>query len=316
MSCNKPIVAYRKVVPDEFGKRPTLFHQPSGDYEQVELACRKCHGCRRDQTLAWALRCTNEASQHQDNMFLNLTYDEQHIPEDHSLNVRDWQLFMKRLRKSIAPKKIRYYAVGEYGSPSPMRHDDIVGNKIGRPHYHAMIFGHRFPDLEQAGKGDSGESLMESEICTKLWGQGNVKIGQVTFASAAYVTGYCTKKLYGTIAEDHYRYTDPATGVVYPVKPEFSVSSNRPAIGLGFYQEFVDDYKRNGFQYTAKGKVPIPAYYLRKMEESDPQIWEDIQARKIEFALSNLEDDTELRRAVKEECAARKYNKFERGTHA
>lgn len=317
MSCRKPIEAYRSVLPDSDGKYSLKFHEPSGgDYQKVELPCRKCMGCRRAQTLQWAVRCTNEASQHEDNMFLNLTFDEQNIPENHSLDPRHWQLFMKRLRKSIAPKKIRYFAVGEYGSPSDLRYDHLVGNTIGRPHYHALIFGHRFPDLINAGSGNSGEQLFESEICTDLWGQGNVKIGQVNFASAAYVAGYCTKKLSGTPAEAHYVFTDPATGTVHTVKPEFCLSSNRPAIGLGFYQEFIDDYKRNGFQYTSKGKCSIPNYYLRKMEESDPQIWEDIQARKIEFALSNLDDNTEERLAVKEELSIRKSQKFERGYHA
>ena len=36
---------------------------------------------------------------HEDNCFLTLTYDENSCPKDHSLSVRDIQLFCKKLRK-------------------------------------------------------------------------------------------------------------------------------------------------------------------------------------------------------------------------
>ena len=69
---------------------------------------------------------------HEDNCFITLTYDDLHCPEDHSLVLRDIQLFVK------TPKKIgkfRFFHAGEYGA---ITH---------RPHYHMCIFGYRPSDV-------------------------------------------------------------------------------------------------------------------------------------------------------------------------
>lgn len=46
-----------------------------------------------------------------------------------TLSPYDLDLFLKRLRKSLPPRSIRYFAVGEYGGTS------------GQPHYHLFLFG-------------------------------------------------------------------------------------------------------------------------------------------------------------------------------
>ena len=53
-----------------------------------------------------ALRCAQELSEHDDAMFLTLTYDERHVPTDHSLDKPEFQKFMKRLRKHAHPQKV------------------------------------------------------------------------------------------------------------------------------------------------------------------------------------------------------------------
>jgi hypothetical protein len=40
---------------------------------------------------------------HENNCFLTLTYDEENVPEDGCLEPRDYKLFLKKLRKYIAP---------------------------------------------------------------------------------------------------------------------------------------------------------------------------------------------------------------------
>ena len=73
---------------------------------------------------------------HEDNCFITLTYDDENIPWDGSLNKQHFQAFMKRLRWHNKEKKIRYFHVGEYGE------------QLSRPHYHALIFNHDFDDKE------------------------------------------------------------------------------------------------------------------------------------------------------------------------
>ena len=64
-------------------------------------------------------------------VFVTLTYDDEHLPENASLVVSDLQKYIKRVRKECDKigKRIRYFACGEYG------------DRYGRPHYHAIIFG-------------------------------------------------------------------------------------------------------------------------------------------------------------------------------
>lgn len=65
--------------------------------------------------------------------FVTLTYDEDnlvHTDSGPTLYKRHLQLYIKKLRKCHPPigRRIKYYAVGEYGG------------RFGRPHYHAIIF--------------------------------------------------------------------------------------------------------------------------------------------------------------------------------
>lgn len=82
-----------------------------------------------------------------------------------SLNKRDVQLFLKRLRKSHKDPNspIKYYAVGEYGGRSR------------RPHYHIIAFSTDISKVQPA------------------WGLGNVHYGTVNGASIGYTLKYITK---------------------------------------------------------------------------------------------------------------------------
>ena len=115
-----------------------------------------------------------------DNCFITLTYSNQHIPADGSLDVRVFQKFMKRLRKRFGDG-IRFYHCGEYGS------------LLGRPHYHACLFNFDFPD-KYLWKENNGQKLYRSPSLEELWPYGYSSIGTVTFESAAYVARYILKR--------------------------------------------------------------------------------------------------------------------------
>lgn len=93
----------------------------------VQVPCGKCLECRIQHARDWADRCVIEAKQYKYNYFVTLTYDDAHLPERNSLNPKDLQLFLKRLRKRFKGVKIRFLASGEYGSSF-------------RPHYHLILF--------------------------------------------------------------------------------------------------------------------------------------------------------------------------------
>lgn len=135
MSCNHPLIA---IPSDEYtvsGKRrysPVCAYDRNlqFDYEYLypgykTIPCGKCAGCRAAKAKAWADRMILELDHSKKAVFLTLTYDNEHLPVLVNVNTgqgtptlqkRDLQLFLKRLRKAFKGKELRYYAVGEYGS--------------------------------------------------------------------------------------------------------------------------------------------------------------------------------------------------------
>lgn len=125
----------------------------------VVVPCGKCLACLSNKRVDWSFRLEQEYKASKSAMFVTLTYDRQFIPSDFGLSKRDLQLFFKRLRK-ISNARIRYYAVGEYGS------------KTMRPHYHILLFN-------------------ASEISVrKAWLKGIVHVGRVNQASINYTLKY------------------------------------------------------------------------------------------------------------------------------
>ena len=136
MPCYSPLTAYKGKSTDS-GKMCLSFKRSEGlfgSFSAINLPCGQCIGCRLERSRQWAVRCMHEASLHDENSFLTLTYSDENLPPGGSLHLPDFQNFMKRLRKSIAPKRVRFYHCGEYG--------DI----LSRPHYHALLFGYDFDD--------------------------------------------------------------------------------------------------------------------------------------------------------------------------
>ena len=51
----------------------------------------------------------HERQMHEEASFVTLTYSDECVPRDFSLRYRDFQLFMKRLRKAYPEREIRFY---------------------------------------------------------------------------------------------------------------------------------------------------------------------------------------------------------------
>ena len=138
MACYKPLRAWQcangDVVFAELGRFDIT--------RQLDLPCGQCVGCRLERSRQWAMRCLHEAKMHDRNCFVTLTYNNDNVPADRSLNYRDFQLFMKRLRFHFRGVPIRFYMCGEYGED------------FGRPHFHACLFGLDFPDKTRISGGE------------------------------------------------------------------------------------------------------------------------------------------------------------------
>lgn len=263
MGCDFPLKAYRTEERSPSGKRLITFNplKAINSTQPMELPCGNCIGCKLERSRQWAVRMMHEAKLYDLNCFLTLTYGDDTVPQDHSLNLRHLQLFIKRLRKSLA-HRIRFYACGEYGETT------------SRPHYHAIIFNHDFPDKKPHSKNAQGDPLYTSEQLTNLWQLGHALTGNVTYETAAYCARYVTKKIktnddYG---KSRYFRLSPIDGQYYSVKPEFSVMSRRPGLGQAYVHQFKSDFFPSGYIVVNGVKQSPPRYYVKQLTEAEQKI--------------------------------------------
>lgn len=219
--------------------------------------------CRINYTSAWKLRLLYELSDWDNAMFVTLTYDEEHIPKDFSLQKKDPVGFFKRLRSyldySNANRQIKYYCCGEYGEKKdPLRPE----KNHGRPHYHAIIFGlSPFDDNDRKLVIEAWQHKCDDFQFDKNRGRRNeygigekCAIQNVTPVDIEYVTGYVQKKLSGDLA-----------GKIYgnDTKP-FAIMSK--GLGLNHALSNADRLRANGFTYLSGHKISLPRYYRDKLE--------------------------------------------------
>lgn len=308
MPCYKPLQAWYGKDKTSNGKNSIVFTPTDArdPDSPIELPCGQCVGCRLERSRQWAVRCMHEAELHDDNCFITLTFNDDALSKrafPESLDVRDFQLFMKRLRKKYG-SGIRFFHCGEYGE------------KYGRPHYHACLFGFDFPD-KQLFSINNGQRLYISESLQKLWPYGFATIGSVTFESAAYVARYIMKKITGDMAVEHYCVgVDTDTGEMLLKKPEYTTMSRREGIGKGWFEKYHKDVYPHDYVVVNGKKCKPPRYYdklLAEMDlgELDYEI-DDIKAKRYYDALEHTDNNTPERLAVREEIQLRKLNQLPR----
>uniref|UniRef100_A0AAU8B902 Replication initiator protein n=1 Tax=Dulem virus 104 TaxID=3145581 RepID=A0AAU8B902_9VIRU len=263
----------------------------------VQIPCGKCIGCRLDYAKQWANRLMLEAQYHDEAYFVTLTYDDAHVPRTWysdpetgeaqqalTLKKRDFQLFMKRLRKwqdgicnndnCDRDSSIRYFAAGEYGS------------KTYRPHYHAIIFNLHLDDLVFWKYNELGHAYYTSESLERIWAVRNpergvlspltrlgmVVVAKVTWETCAYTARYTAKKN-NTAGDDFFE--------TFNMEKPFTLMSRRPGIGRQYYNDHPDMFDFNTINIpTADGgrKVPIPKYFNNLFDVDFPERSAELKA--------------------------------------
>jgi hypothetical protein len=307
MPCFHPKTAYLSEYNTNYktGKpyRRVSFKESDDCDRPIQLPCGQCVGCRLERSRQWATRCLHEAQLHEKNCFITLTYDNENLPDNLSLNHRDFQLFFKRFRKSNPHIKIRYYMAGEYGST------------FGRPHFHACIFGYDFHDKELFKRTASGFVLYRSEELEKLWPHGYSTIGDVTFESAAYVARYIMQKYTGEmqngkhkINPDHYSYCDLQTGELIKLLPEYNKMSLKPGIGADWYKKYKDEVYPND-NVVIRGKLcKPPRYYDTLYSRDNPYEYDELLFKREKQGKLKPEEKTPERLQVKEKVLKARIN--------
>lgn len=288
-----------------------IFHSEG----EVPIPCGKCHECISRRASEWATRAKHEISEHSQNSFLTLTYNDDNLRSDFIVK-EDFQNFLKRLRKN-ENIKFRYMVSYEYGS------------QRYRPHMHAILFGYDPPNQKFINTSPSGHKLYTSKAIEKAWSNrkgeplGYHSIGEANGETAYYIASYALKGKKRII--EH-----PDTGEKLEIADQMD-ASKRPAIGLNYFL-------KNADQLVYSGDV-LPRYYVKKLEEHFPDLHEYYQNRMLE-SIKNRSDHEKFakfcidsqksslhdpifradyennQRNVKEASIRKKHLKFQRNQYA
>lgn len=249
MVCISPLTGFRNPQ----GK--VTFKRQEGYVDRsITVSCGRCIGCRIARATEWAERIMHESESHEENSFITLTYDNDHLPKDGSLDISHWQKFAKRLRKNMG--QFRFYHCGEYG------------DKLGRAHLHACIFGHNFhKDSLETRRSQKGHKQWVNPQLTEIWGKGLVTVSTLCPATALYTASYVIKKKTGPQGAQEYAGR----------KPPYTTMSRRPGIGKAWYDKFKDDLYPDDFCVRNGQKIRVPTYYDRLLEKENPEVFEEIK---------------------------------------
>lgn len=215
-------------------------HFPYGE-PYIEVPCGKCEACLVRRTNEWSFRLLKEMENSTSALFVTLTYDDLHVPRyvntnELTINKRDCQLFIKRLRKRFG-NGIRFFLCSEYGE------------NFARPHYHALLFNLPI-DFNQI----DWRPVLELELFG-IWKNGNLKVDKANHARCVY----CAKYMLSNLDNDNW---------LDRQKP-FLLMSRMPAIG----SQFCKDEQEQRYRYetcdtkcvTSKGiAFPMHRYYKDK----------------------------------------------------
>ena len=299
LPCTSPLNAWELPSSKANGKKHIVFNAAGNpNATPIQLPCNQCTACRLERSRQWAARCYHESKSHKQNCFITLTYSDEHLPSDHSLHKRHYQLFLKQLRNKTGVK-FRYFLCGEYGSINR------------RPHFHICLFGYDFPDKKLYKQ--SGEyPLYVSKLLDECWNKGISTIGELNFATAAYTARYVMKKVTGEAAKDHYLYIDDY-GKEHTLEPEFVEMSRKPGIGYNWYKKYKNDvYTQDNLVLNGKETRP-PKYYDTLHERYHPEEMEKLKKERIKkMENKDVEEYLDKRLTVKNKCLESRQKLYSR----
>lgn len=284
---------------------PMIEKALKGQDTKFMAKCGKCWECKQERSRNWIYKTWLEAKDHEEKCFITLTIKNNYKTKEfgRSLNKKDLQDFIKRLRKQKNLKNFKYFAAGEYGETK------------GRAHYHIIALGYIPKDLVFWGYSKKGNELYRSNELEKIWDKGlctiqafhkdeipylslytdnhkvlkkvnykelnerkriikelHIKYGIATKINNKYVKiknlNQLTKEEYKAYKKE---YQTQINKIKLKYQPEFNIWSN----GMGFNRYIKDKY----YKYELKIDNQIierPKEYLRKIIENQDKYNEEI----------------------------------------
>lgn len=173
---------------------------PSG----LRTPCHQCWQCKENRINDWVGRCIAEMETSVATSVVTLTYGGGDSPESRFLRKSDITAYLKAWRN--AGHKVRFFAVGEYGS------------KKGRAHWHIVLFWQsKMPHRE-----------MRKNVQDEMWPHGYSYWDSADGASIRYVMKYINKD-----ADDQAQLKSMGM-------------SRKPLLGWAYFAELADRYIAQG----------------------------------------------------------------------
>lgn len=282
------------------------------NWKEIQLPCGQCVGCKMDNAQDWAVRCVLESKLWEQNYFVTLTYDEQHVPlhpvpvvldeETGEAGLRqtlikeDMADFMKNLRRQheyhFEHQGVRFFGCGEYGG------------KTERPHMHILLFNCPLNDLEPLFINKQHQQVYRSAYLEKIWKKGIVSVGEITYESRAYTRRYILKK-------------QQMNNVKPGQLPEFTNMSRKPGIAAEYYKQHKEEIYKND-EITIKKALSAaintkpPKFFDKLYEKEEEQHLSEVKKKRRERAQDARENKqlrTSLSPVQQLEVAERNYLK-------
>jgi hypothetical protein len=187
----------------------------SNEGESFAVPCTKCLNCRIQNSREWSLRLMHERAYYDHSGFFTFTFSDVGLA---NREVAPWRMYssvdraelvklMKRLRAKVAPRRLKYFAVGEYGE------------KYCRPHYHAIIFGEDISTVDWTMEGTDPKYGIPYGSLPE-WPYGHTYIGTVETDSCRYVAEYLQKEMrsrynHGGVRADSFKIVSQGIGQRY-----------------------------------------------------------------------------------------------------
>lgn len=248
-----------------------IVHPHTG--QPVSVPCGKCAECHRRLQKDWVVRGIAEHKDAKLVAFVTLTYRDDMLPYNTALDDPDrfpvlrkvdFQLFMKRLRKSFAQHEIylRFISCGEYGP------------QTFRPHYHAVLYFDTVFDIR-----------VVTEIVDKAWGLGFVVVKPCDSDTVNYIVKYLTYKTELPECYDNFK-------PFRLVSKHFGANYVTPDV-IARYSSLLDDLQVHPEAYKVRPAKDVvysmPRYYKDRIYSSS-------EKAKIGYSIaSRLKDEREQR---------------------
>lgn len=294
-----------------------IINKKIGKYSyDIETTCGGCPECSSKKSRLWSLRCSMEAKT-SIGFMCTLTYDEferdkngriiGEKKKDYSsmtVSKRDCQLFIKRLRKHFFGSEkgnLKYMICAEYG------------DRTGRPHYHAIIFGIHFDDLIPYKKSKRGNQIYMSSTLTKIWNNGICTIDsvQLNSAIAQYCTKYCAKD--SGRAQDTFMLFSRGIGREQLLKEfngkSYILEGREYPIPRSIWHEVISNRYNVDFRYVNKPKDDIAfvcGYYPRLYPSLCPRFVSSHRVVNVDL-LSQYFNSLDIVNSYNESVEKRKY---------